>query len=86
MRSTRKPRADEFQSFEIVITVTSEEEAQALYAIFNYVPNTDLFPHDGSDCIKQAIGEAYSVSGVDDVIANGVTYRQFYSITKRRGK
>jgi hypothetical protein len=64
----------EFQPFNLNITVETKEEAQALFAIFNYTPNTDLLGNSHYSAVKDAIGP-FSTSGV---IARGVTYEQFY--------
>lgn len=69
-----------FKPFNIEITIESKEEAQALYAIFNYSPNADLFRYRYSLCddIKCAIGSDYYVGGYREVISNGITYKDFY--------
>jgi len=63
---------------ELHLTIETREEAQALYAIFNYVPNGDLLGDKASDEIKDLIGGKYEVLS-NDVIANGITYNEFYN-------
>ena len=67
-----------FPAFDVTFTVESEEEARALYAIFNYTSNVDLLPEDASAEIRKAIGEKYSDLGFDQLIARGVDYSNFY--------
>ncbi|KKL86071.1 hypothetical protein LCGC14_1948430 [marine sediment metagenome] len=73
-----------WKPFDVVLTVESEEEAKALYAIFNYSPNVNLLPEDASDEIRKAIGGKYSTLGTSQLIARGVCYREFY-LGKREG-
>lgn len=77
MKVKHKGNKESFQPFELVLTVETEEDAKALYAIFNYAPNTELF----EDCIsniRNTIGHEYGNLSGDDVIANGITYNNFY--------
>ena len=73
-----------FPAFDITFTVESEEEARALYAIFNYSPNVNLLPEDAGAEIRKAIGEKYSTLGTSELIARGVCYREFF-LRKREG-
>ena len=80
-RSFKDPPMN-FRSFDIVLTVESVEEAQALYAIFNYVPNIALLPEGISTSIKKAIGEKFGISWKNHIIARGITYQNFYRSKK----
>ena len=73
----------EFAPFDVTLTVESEEEARALYAIFNYMPNADLLGGDIGERIRKVIGEHFSELGSDCQIANGITYPEFYSHKER---
>ena len=68
----------EFTPFNVILTVESEEEARALYAIFNYSSNLDLFPGNAAGDVRHTIGRKFSDT-VNGEIANGVTHGQFYS-------
>ena len=70
-------RVDEFSPFKISITVETEEEAKALYAIFNHQKNITILPAGAAAAIRIAIKADFYVA--DGVIANGITYDQFYS-------
>ena len=78
MKVNRFGSHEGFPAFDITLTIESEEEARALYAIFNYIPNTDLFPDGVSLKIREKIGERFSNLGSGEVIAKGVTYDSFY--------
>ena len=67
-----------WKPFDVVLTVESEEEARALYAIFNYVPNIDMLPDGTGEIVRKAIGERYGELGPDQLIARSVTYGKFY--------
>ena len=77
MRVNRFGGTQEFQEFDITLTVESEEEARALYAIFNYSPNLDLIPGGGGDKVRGIIGRKFA-NAEEGMIANGVTYEEFY--------
>jgi len=64
---------ESFRPFNLTISVESREEAQALYAIFNYCPNIDLLP---SALSISSLLKDYEIS--DGIIANKVTYDNFY--------
>ena len=68
----------EFTPFDVILTVESEEEARALYAIFNYSPNSGLFPGNAARDVRHTIGHKFRDT-VNGEIANGVTSDQFYS-------
>ena len=72
----------EFAPFDVTFTVESEEEARALYAIFNYVPNINVLPDGAGEIVRKVIGERYEKLGPDQLIARGVTYGKFYSRKK----
>jgi len=67
-----------FVPFGIMINVESQEEAQALYAIFNHGKNAALF--NDPDSVLSAITGKYYVYKNAQVIANGVTYEKFYGV------
>ena len=79
MRVQRDLEGVGFRAFDITLTVDSEEEARALYAIFNYSPNVDLLGGDIGERIRKVIGEHFGRLGSDSQIANGITYREFFS-------
>ena len=79
MKIQRDTQGLEFHAFDVTFTIESEEEARALYAIFNYCPNTDLLGGDIGERTRKVIGEHFSALGFDSQIANGITYRKFYS-------
>ena len=63
-----------FTPLTLTITIESEEEARALYAIFNHRRNVSLLPKNIA-CRKML--SKYTTPS-EEVIANGVTYEQFY--------
>ncbi|KKK53216.1 hypothetical protein LCGC14_3097000 [marine sediment metagenome] len=67
-----------WKPFDLVLTVESEEEAKAFYAIFNYAPNMDILPEGVGEIVREAIGRKYSDLGASQLIARGVYYREFY--------
>jgi len=75
MKILKEKTTKSFNPFNLIITVESKEEARALYAIFNSCRNSCLLHN--ADEIKQTIGDKYYV-GEEEVIANGVTYENYY--------
>lgn len=71
------PEEGDFKPIHLDITIETEEEAQAIFAIFNYTPNTNLLPECVSEKITNILAP-YEVIGSDDEIANGITYNDFY--------
>lgn len=71
---TQKPI---FESFTLNITVETEEEAKAFYAIFNYYPNAELLPAGNGPKLTGLIGGRH-MTRPEDEIANGVAYQKFY--------
>lgn len=68
-----------FTPFTLSITVESEEEARALYAIFNHTRNVRLLSANADMRIRNAIGhEHYITCKTGDIIANGVRLGEFY--------
>ena len=67
-----------FRSFDVTLTIESEEEAKALYAIFNYCPNEDILPEGGAKQVRDAIGGRYGDLDGGQLIARGVHYEEFY--------
>ena len=78
MKITKDVEGLGFQSFDITFTIESEEEARALYAIFNYSPNADLLGDDTALEVRRQIGLKWGELRSDQVIANCVTYEVFY--------
>lgn len=71
-RTNTKPNV--FTPFVLHLEVTTVEEAQALYAIFNIGGNTRLL--NRAHEIKDVVGREFYVT--KGVIAKGVTYDEFY--------
>ena len=69
------PPRPEFVPFDLILRVETREEAQALFAIFNYGPNRDLLPRLNRDTIKHLLNDYYVTAGV---IANKITYGVYY--------
>ena len=78
MRVTKFGGNDGFQEFDITLTIENEEEAKALFAIFNYYSNLDILPEGVGESIRRIIGEKYYDLGPDQMIARGVDYPNFY--------
>jgi len=78
MKVKREDVKESFVPFDLVITIESEEEARAMYAIFNKTANDDLLGGSYGDYIKDLLGDKYYVDGLDEIIANDITYGQFY--------
>lgn len=74
-----KVKSSGFVPFDLVIGIESEEEARALYAIFNYCPNTELLSDEAEPSIRATIGQKFSILPASNEIANGVSYNKFYS-------
>ena len=81
MYAKRNDYTGGFKPFSIQLEVPNEEVARALYAIFNLTYNVDLLPVGYSGDVKDAIGREH-VTDPRGVIANGVTYKQFYQVRK----
>ena len=73
----RKADGSKFLPFDIILSVESEEEAKALYAIFNLSDNVSLLPDEAQYEVRHRIGERFAVNEPDE-IARGVTYQDFY--------
>lgn len=69
---------EQFVPFDLVLSIESKEEAQALYAIFNNRNNSELFGDYNSDMITGILGYKYYVAGPNKAIANGITHKQYY--------
>ena len=67
-----------FNPIVLTITVESAQEAQALYAIANHGRNSGLLGNLVSEQIKCAMGGKAYVWKCGDIIANGITYEDFY--------
>ena len=70
----------QFKPHQLVLDVPNEEVARALYAIFNYCPNADLLPEEYANNVRETMGDGVACGRQDrdEVIARGVTYKQFY--------
>lgn len=73
-----KVDSKKFVPFDLVLTVESREEAQALYAVFNHSDNADLIGWGAGKNIQEVLGEEYYIDKRDMVIAGGITYEEFY--------
>lgn len=74
-RQVRKQPEPPFESFDLVITVESEEEARGLYAIFNRTYNTVVLPREMPQKIRDVIGaEYYTLSQITEE----VSYKDYY--------
>ena len=53
--------SNNFNPFDLVITIESEAEAKAMYAIFNHVRNVDILPNGDEivNVIKDKIGREF---------------------------
>jgi len=63
MKVTSKSN-EEFQPITLELVIESEQEARALYAIFNHIDNADLLRSAGTLApagIRQAIGKKFEV-------------------------
>lgn len=79
MKVTNKSM-QEFQPFTLEFLIETEEEARAMFAIFNHVDNLELFKNKiYSDTF---LPTKYGSVGDDGVISNGVTYNKFYSLDR----
>ena len=76
MKVRKTSKKAKFNSFDITITVESEAEAKALYAIFNHAPNRRLIGSQGAEGVKSTLGKEYYVPYGE--IANQVEYVEFY--------
>lgn len=65
-----------FKPFAIQLKVESVQEAQALYALFNFGKNTSLL--NNCEAVKAVITDKYYISDPEEVIANGITYEEYY--------
>ena len=66
----------QFEPFNLILSVETEEEARALYAIFNFSRNSDLLGYVTAEKIRNKIGRSYHVGG--GIIANKVGYESYY--------
>ena len=82
MKVQRDQEGVGFRVFDVTLTIESEEEARALYAIFNYSLNRDILPGDAGEEIRKAIGRKYGDLGPSQLIARGVHYQDFYRLKK----
>ena len=73
-----------FMPFDLILTVENEEEAKGLYAIFNYIPNTEVLPSGLGlkvcENLEKIVGKIQWFS--KNKLANGVLYEDFYKSKK----
>lgn len=72
------PVPSRFQPFNLTLTVETAEEARALYAIFNYLPNEELLSNVACIEIRACIGHEFLGAPSSGIIARGVTQKRFY--------
>ena len=78
MKVEVKQQAPAFTPMQVVIDVETEEDAQAIYAMFNYFPFTKALGLGSGGMVRADIGEQYYVATGE--IARGVTTREFYGV------
>ena len=64
-----------FCPFDLTISVETQEEAQALHAIFNHTANHELLPLIARNLVKNILSDYYVTKGF---IANGITHDEYY--------
>ena len=67
---------EQFIPFNLVISIESEEEARAMYAIFNHTRNIRLLPIHKTE-IRNIIGMEYSANN-HELISGNVSWGEFY--------
>ena len=67
-----------FVPFELTLLVETEEEAKALFAIFNHSDNTALLKYNIGEVIRNTITHQYRTHNQSDIIANDITHGLFY--------
>lgn len=72
----------EFQEIELNIIIETQEEAQALYAIFNHGNNAELLGNQVTEKIRESISGEYCVS--KGIIAHDIKAEDFYKIPKSK--
>ena len=78
MKVTRIDTKRTFPTFDITLTIESQEEARALYALFNKGIHQKMLGKPICENILAEIGNQFYVGTTTEVIANGVTYQNFY--------
>lgn len=84
MKVEFKEVKQDFIPFEFTVKVETLEEARAWYAIFNHTQNLKLLDAQGGMgskiCagLESKSGDSFLQVSGDRVIANGVTYDQYY--------
>jgi hypothetical protein len=75
---SKKLQNNSFKPFVLNLTVETEDEARALYAIFNNTDNLRLF-HNSSTGVTDVLKQHGTfTTKYREVIANEITYEQFY--------
>lgn len=78
MKITFNKQQPEFTPVQMVVDIETLEDAKVWYAIFNHGRNNRLLgKNDYADKLEDVVGENCYV-GHGEVIANGVTYSEFY--------
>lgn len=72
----------QFEPINFNITIENREEAQAFFALFNYTPNTMLIGEGNAAKLRSIIGDRNV--GFSDIIANGITYKKYYTNKQER--
>lgn len=68
-----------FIPFTLNITVESEDEARALFAMFTLPHNTKLFENfESCEIVRNVIGNQHATRIGSEVIANNVTDAKYY--------
>ncbi len=67
---------NEFLPFDLILSIESNEEAKAIYAIFSHTNNTKLLDNEFHYSITEALSEFDTKW--KNVIAKGVTTDEFY--------
>ena len=78
MKVSRKKVEPSFTPLTLNITVESQEEARALYAIFNATHSRRVLGDEAADRFCSAIGNEYTTHDSKDVIARDITEKEFY--------
>lgn len=78
MKITFNKQQPKFTPIQMVVNIETLEDAKVWYAIFNHGRNNRLLgKNDCFDKLEEVVGECCYV-GDGEVIANGVTYDQYY--------
>jgi hypothetical protein len=67
-----------FKAIELTITIETEEEAQALYAIFNFTHNRKLLKEKDTNLLLDEIGKKFYIGEKNKIISNNIAYKDYY--------